>query len=184
MIKNWKTKPLTGWSLLYTAIILAGNRTQVTFSGIIPQDHQDLRRYCQYSFQLQISDCPYRIYENLLLHNKWVILVIKRQHIYTYIYTKFYSACVLGSIQVVHTTKNLKHLNLKKWHKFNKRSQILLRFEYTINQVLKANGTPSAVWTGKLSKLEQIDGTYKDELWKYFNAKTKDTCHIPFQSII
>ena len=43
-IKYWKIKLLIGRSLLQTVIILAGNWTQVTFSGIIPLDHQDLHR--------------------------------------------------------------------------------------------------------------------------------------------
>ena len=43
-------------------MILAGNRTQVTFSGIIPLDHQDFCRYCQYSSSEQKSDCLYHIY--------------------------------------------------------------------------------------------------------------------------
>ena len=42
LIKNWKTKLLIQKSLLYTALILAGNQTQVVFSSIIPLDFQDL----------------------------------------------------------------------------------------------------------------------------------------------
>ena len=63
---------------------------------------------------------------------------------------------VLRSIEVVNTIKNLKYLrNLEKWQ----RSQILFRFEYTPHWVAKPNRTPSTVWTGKLSKFEQmIDG--------------------------
>ena len=41
---------------------MVGNRTQVTFSGIIPLDHPDLCRYCQYSSSEQKSDCLYHIY--------------------------------------------------------------------------------------------------------------------------
>ena len=68
--------------------------------------------------------------------------------------------------------ENLKHLrNLKKWHKFIKRSQILLRFEYNIHWGLKPYWTLSAVWIGRLIKTEQIDGTYKDGLEKYFQHK-------------
>ena len=40
-------------------VTLAGNRTQVTFSGVIPLDHQDFCRYCQYSSNEQKSDCLY-----------------------------------------------------------------------------------------------------------------------------
>ena len=43
-------------------MILAGNQTQVTFSGIIPLDHQDFCRYYQYSSSEQKSDCLYHIY--------------------------------------------------------------------------------------------------------------------------
>ena len=35
-------KPLTERSLVYTALILAGNQTEVACSGMIPLDHQDL----------------------------------------------------------------------------------------------------------------------------------------------
>ena len=75
----------------------------------------------------------------------------------------------MGSIQVVNTIENLKHLrNLKKWHNFIKISQILFRCEYTIQWALKPNWTPSAVWTWKPAKFEQIDWTHKNRLQKYF----------------
>ena len=41
---------------------MAGNWTQVTFSGIIPLDHQDFCRYSQYSSSEQKSDCLSYIY--------------------------------------------------------------------------------------------------------------------------
>ena len=57
-------------SLLYTVLILAGNRTQITFLEIIPLTHQDdLHRYCQCSLHEQISKYVYHIYENLSLEN-------------------------------------------------------------------------------------------------------------------
>ena len=75
----------------------------------------------------------------------------------------------LGSNQIVDTIKKTKTLrNLEKWHKFIKKSQILLRFEYTIHWVLKTNWIPSAVWIGKLTKIEQMDGAYEGGLRKYF----------------
>ena len=43
-------------------MILAGNRTQVTFSGTIPLDHQDFCRYCQKSSNDQKPDCLHHIY--------------------------------------------------------------------------------------------------------------------------
>ena len=58
----FKTKSLIGGNLLQTVLILAGSRTQVTFSGIIPLDHQDFCRYCQYSSSEQKQDCLYHIY--------------------------------------------------------------------------------------------------------------------------
>ena len=45
-LRIFKNKSLIGGSLLKTVLILAGNWTQVTFSGIIPVDHQDFCRYC------------------------------------------------------------------------------------------------------------------------------------------
>ena len=79
--------------------------------------------------------------------------------------------------------ENLKHLrNLKKWHKFIKRSQILLRFEYNIHWGLKPYWTLSAVWIGRLIKTEQIDGTYKDGLQKYFQHKKER--HMPWIILI
>ena len=58
----FKNKSLIGGSLMQTVFILPGNQTQVTFSGIIPLDHQDFCRYCQYSSSEQKSDCLYHIY--------------------------------------------------------------------------------------------------------------------------
>ena len=57
-----KSKSLIGGSLLQTVLILAGNQTQVTFSGITPLDHQDFCRYCQYSSNEQKPDCLYHMY--------------------------------------------------------------------------------------------------------------------------
>ena len=37
-LRIFKNQSLIGGSLLQTVLILAGNRTQVTFSGIIPLD--------------------------------------------------------------------------------------------------------------------------------------------------
>ena len=61
-LRVFKNKSLTGGSLLLTVLTLAGNRTQVTFSGVIPLDHQDFCRCCQYSSSEQKSDCLYHIY--------------------------------------------------------------------------------------------------------------------------
>ena len=59
----FKNKSLIGSSLLYAVLILAGNRIQVTFSGIIPLDYQDFCRYCQYSSneQNQIANIIYML---------------------------------------------------------------------------------------------------------------------------
>ena len=43
-------------------MILPGNRTQVTFSGIISLDHQDFGSYCQYISSEQKPDCLYHTY--------------------------------------------------------------------------------------------------------------------------
>ena len=112
---------------------MTGTGTQVTFSGIIPLDHQDFRRCCQDSLHEQILDWLYHIYENFSLENKWGLLLIKRQHTQFYqvttspeMYQILNSVC-LGSIQVVNTIKHFKHLkNLKRWQKLIKRRQILL----------------------------------------------------------
>ena len=62
---------------MQTALILAGNRTQVTFSRIIPLDHQDFSRYWQYNFNEQKSDWLYVAYEKLSLQNNGVVFLIK-----------------------------------------------------------------------------------------------------------
>ena len=53
LIKNSKAKSLTG----RTALILTGNRTQVTLPGIITLSQQVPRRNYQYSLNEQIPDC-------------------------------------------------------------------------------------------------------------------------------
>ena len=80
----------------------------------------------------------------------------------------------MKTFQVVDTIRNLKHLRcLEKWHKFIEK--VKSSSSLNIHWVLKPNWPPSAVWTGKLKKTEQIDGLYKDGLCEnIFNTKKKD----------
>ena len=62
-LRIFKKKSLIGGSLLWTVLILAGNWTQVIFLGIIPLEHQDFCRYCQYrsNEQNQIANIIYML---------------------------------------------------------------------------------------------------------------------------
>ena len=66
-----------GRSLQYTALILAGNQTEVAFSAMILLDHQDLHTVNTVS--MNRYQTAYIIYENLSLNN-WVTTTFKRQH--------------------------------------------------------------------------------------------------------
>ena len=107
--------------------------------------------------------------------NKWfchVLITLKC--------TKFLSASVLGSIQVVSTIKDFK--TFKKFQKMTwiqKNSNPYQIWIYYYSLDPKAYGTPNAVWTGKLTKEDII----KMDCESIFNTK-KNTCHTPFQSII
>ena len=137
-LKNWKLKSLIGRSLLQTALILAGNQTQVTFSGIIPLDHLDLRfvntvwmnRY-QTAYIIHVKAFHWIIEYYFWHHMQFQQVIVCHMMISSEMYQILISLS-LRSIQIAYTTLNLKHLNFKKWHKFIQRSQILLRFEYTV----------------------------------------------------